>query len=249
MVEGRRGRAQEDDAGHSEVDGSVGVFPSGRHEHRVKGGGVESKSGEHIDHCDNADGWDDAVNVDRRANHGARRRERHIADNLRGDSGGVAEEHSDDISIRASGDDKLFQRGIVRLDSVGDDRVRDICRGGVAAYPDNVCKAGSRSASIWRTFESFTAQGESCGRDTDNLCVECADVPDNGSAVHRQSDDTEVGGALAMGDAAANVPVRGADNFLHVLLHGGDGEDTGHGGQLEEVRSVHTGHKTGATDG
>ena len=249
MEQGRRGRAQEDDAGDAEVDGRIGVFPSGGDVDRVKSGSAESKSGEHLDNRDNADGGDDAFDVDRRADHGARSRERHIADNLCGDSGGVAEEHSDDISICASWDDKLFQRGIIRSDCACNDRVRDICRGGVEADTDNVCKAGSRSAGVWRTFKSFTVKSESCGRDTDNLCVECADVPDNGGAVYRQSDDTKVGGALAMGDAAANVPVRGADNFLYVLLHGGDGKNPGHGGQLEEVRGVHTWHTTGTADG
>ncbi len=225
MEQRRGGRAQEDDASDSAIDGSIGVFASGGDEHRVEGGSVESKSCEHLDNRDNADGGDDAFDVDRGADHGAGGRERNIADNLRGDSGGVAEEHRDDISVRASWDYQLFQRGIVWSDCAGDDSIRDLRRGGVAADTDNVCKAGSRFAGIWRALKPFAVEGESCGRDTDNLCVERADVPDNGGAVHRQPDDTEVSGSPAMGNAVANVPVRVADNLLHVFLHGGNGEN------------------------
>ena len=52
-----------------------------------------------------------------------------------------------------------------------------------------------------------------------------------------------------MGYSVANVNLCIADNILHIFLHGGDGKDTGHGGQSKEVRSVHTRNKTGATDG
>ena len=150
MEQGRRGRAQENDASNAEIDGDISVLSSGWNEYRVKSGDIESQSGKHLDNSDNADGRDDAINVDRRADNGARGRKWHIADHLCWDSGGVAEEFSDDISIRASGDDKLFQRGLIRADSVIDDSVRDICRGGVEADTDNVCKASRRSASIWR---------------------------------------------------------------------------------------------------
>lgn len=150
MEQGRRGRAQEDDASNAEIDGDISVLSSGGHEHRIKSGDTESESGKHLDNSDNADGRDDAFDVDRRADNGARRREWNIADNICRDSGGVAEEFSDDISIRASGDDKLFQRSIIRADSVINDSVRNLCGSGVAADTDNVCEAGSWSASIWR---------------------------------------------------------------------------------------------------
>ena len=52
-----------------------------------------------------------------------------------------------------------------------------------------------------------------------------------------------------MGDAAEHWNICRADNLLYVFLHGGDGEDTGHGGQSEEIRRVHTGHKTWTADG
>lgn len=150
MEQGRRGRTQEDDASNAEIDGGISVFPSGGNEHRIKSGDTESESGKHLDNSDNADGGDDAIDVDRGTDNGARRWEWHIVNNLCGDSGGVAEEFSDDISIRASRDDKLFQRGIVYANSVINDSVRNICRGGIAADTDNVCKASSRGASIWR---------------------------------------------------------------------------------------------------
>ena len=139
MVEGRRGGTQEDDAGDAEVDGSASVFPSGRHEHRVESGDIESQSGEHLDNRDNADGGHDLVNVDRRADNGSRRRQWHIANHLRGDSSGVAEELSDNLSVRTSRDDKLFQRGIICGDSDSDDRLCDICRSCAEADTDNIC--------------------------------------------------------------------------------------------------------------
>ena len=52
-----------------------------------------------------------------------------------------------------------------------------------------------------------------------------------------------------MGDAVANDNLRIADNILHIFLHGGDGKDTGYGGQSKEVRGVHTRDKTWTTDG
>ena len=52
-----------------------------------------------------------------------------------------------------------------------------------------------------------------------------------------------------MGDAVTNDDIRIADNILHIFLHGGNGKDTGHGGQSKEVRGVHTWDKTGTTDG
>ena len=249
MEQGRRGGTQKNDASDAEIDSGISVLSSGGNEYRAKGGGAESKSGEYLDNSDHADGWDDAINVDRRTNHGARRRKWNIADNLRRDSGGVAEEHSDDLSIRTSGYDKLFQRGLIRGNRASDDSIRDICRGGVEANTDNVCQKGCRSACIWRTQQSFTAEGKSGGSDTDNICVECADVPDNGSAVYRQCDDTKVSGAPAMGHAVADEYICSADNILHVFLHGGNGEDPGYGGQSEKVRSVHTWDKTRATNG
>ncbi len=130
MEQGRRGRAQEDNASYAEVNGGFSVLSSGRHEHRLKSSDTESKSGKHLDNSDNADGGHDVINVDRRTDNGARRREWHIADNLCWNSGGVAEEFSDDISIRASGNDKLFQRGIVWADSVINDSIRNLRRGG-----------------------------------------------------------------------------------------------------------------------
>lgn len=127
MEQGRRGGSQENDAGDAEIDCCLGVFPSGWDEYRVESGGLESFSCEHINHSDNADGGNDFVNVDRRANHGAGCWEWNIADNICGYSGGIAEEHSDDLSICAGGDDKLFQRGIICGDSVGDDCIRHLC--------------------------------------------------------------------------------------------------------------------------
>ena len=52
-----------------------------------------------------------------------------------------------------------------------------------------------------------------------------------------------------MGHTSPNVPIRHVNYILHIFLYGGDGEDTGHGGQSEEVRGVHTWYKTGSTDG
>ena len=52
-----------------------------------------------------------------------------------------------------------------------------------------------------------------------------------------------------MGDAVTDFDIRVADNILHIFLHGGNGKDTGYGGQSKEVRGVHTRYKTGATDG
>ena len=51
-----------------------------------------------------------------------------------------------------------------------------------------------------------------------------------------------------MGNTVADVFICSADNLLHVFLHGGNGEDTGHGGELEEIRSVYPGDKARATD-
>ena len=79
--------------------------------------------------------------MDRRTDNRAGRREWNIADNLRGNSGGTAQEHSDNLPVCTGGHDKLLQRSIIRGDSDSDDRVRDICRGGVAEDTDNVCKA------------------------------------------------------------------------------------------------------------
>lgn len=52
-----------------------------------------------------------------------------------------------------------------------------------------------------------------------------------------------------MGDAAEHWNICRADNLLYVFLHGGNGEDTGYGGQSEEIRGVHTGNQTGTADG
>ena len=52
-----------------------------------------------------------------------------------------------------------------------------------------------------------------------------------------------------MGHTAPNLPIRHVNHILHIFLYSGDSEDTRHGGQSEEVRGVHTGDKTGATDG
>ena len=52
-----------------------------------------------------------------------------------------------------------------------------------------------------------------------------------------------------MGDAVEYWDICSADNLLYVFLYGGDGEDTGHGGEFEEIRRVHTRDKTGAADG
>lgn len=81
--------------------------------------------------------------MDRRTDNRAGGGEWNIADNLRGNSGGTAQKYRYDISVCTSGHDKLFQRSIIRGDSDSDDSVRDICRGGVAEDPDNVCKASS----------------------------------------------------------------------------------------------------------
>lgn len=52
-----------------------------------------------------------------------------------------------------------------------------------------------------------------------------------------------------MGDAITDFDIRVADNILHIFLHGGDGKDTGYGGQSKEVRGVHTRNQTWTTDG
>ena len=52
-----------------------------------------------------------------------------------------------------------------------------------------------------------------------------------------------------MGHAAPDDDLRGADNFLHVLLHGGHGENSGHGGKSEKIRRLRTRNQTRAADG
>lgn len=52
-----------------------------------------------------------------------------------------------------------------------------------------------------------------------------------------------------MGHAVKHRDICRADNLLYIFLHSGNGENPGHGGQPEEIRRVHTGDKTGATDG
>ncbi len=52
-----------------------------------------------------------------------------------------------------------------------------------------------------------------------------------------------------MGNAAKYGNICRADNILYVFLHGGHGEDTGHGRQSEEIRRVHTGNQTGTANG
>ena len=123
MVERRRGRSQKDDENNAATNSSVSVFSGVGNVNRLEGGDTESIAGKHIDNSDNADGRDDAVNVDRRTNHDARRRQWNIADNLCGHSSGVAEKHRDNLSVLTSRHDKLFQRGIFRSNCSCNDSV------------------------------------------------------------------------------------------------------------------------------
>lgn len=249
MEQGRRGRTQEDDARNATVDGDIGVFPSSRNVDRLEGGGTESESCEHFDNRDNVDGGDSLVDVDRRTDNGAGCRQWHQLDNLRGNSGGIAEEHWDNLPIFASRHDKLFQRVIVWNNSGRNDSFRYLCGSRVQARTDNVCKARSRSAGVWRTQQPHTAQSESSRRNTDNLCVECVNVSDNSCAIYRQSDDKISGGVFAMGNALADCNICSVDNLLHIFLHGGNGENTRYGREFEEVRRICTRNKTRTTDG
>lgn len=52
-----------------------------------------------------------------------------------------------------------------------------------------------------------------------------------------------------MGHAAKYWDICRANNLLYVFLYSGDGENTGHGGELEEIRRVHTRHQTRTANG
>ena len=187
MVEGRRGRTQENYESHATADRSACVLPGRRNVNRSEGGDFKSQPREHFDNRDNADGGHNAFNVDRRANHGAGRRQRNFADNLRRNRGGTAEKHRDNLPVPAGGHDKLFQRGTLRGNRGWNGRVRNFRRGGLPARTDNLRKARRRSQSGRRTHEPHSAESKSGGRHSDNFRVERADVPADGRAVRRRA--------------------------------------------------------------